>query len=41
MKSGLGNENDTFVCVNPRGQCPNAAIKKTMTTERTAAATFR
>jgi hypothetical protein len=40
MESGLGNKNNTFVCVNPGGQCPNATIKKTVTTEMTAAATF-
>lgn len=40
-EAGLGNENITFVCVNPGGQCPNAANKKTVTTERTAEATFR
>jgi hypothetical protein len=37
----LGNEHTTFVCMNPGGQCPNAASKKTVTTERPPQATFR
>jgi hypothetical protein len=40
-EAGLGNEDITLVYVNPGGQCPNAANKKTVTTERTAEATFR
>jgi len=40
-EAGLGNGNITSVCVNPGGQCPNAANKKTVTAERPAEATFR
>jgi hypothetical protein len=40
-EAGLGNENITFVCVNPDGQSPNGASGKTVTTERSAEATLR
>jgi hypothetical protein len=39
-EAGLRNKNITFIYVNLGRQCPNAANKKTVTTERTAEATF-